>query len=421
MKKNLLAVAIVACSLLPSIASAAVPQGSLVKLVCPAGASATHPCRAVYFSGHDGKRHAFTNEKVYFSWYADFSGVRTVSASEMAALPLGQNVTYRPGSKLVKFITDPKLYVVGLGGELRWITTESAAAALYGSDWNKKADDISDAFYLDYRFGAQIASTADFSPQAELAAAPSIDDDLPATQRSITVTTANSSFAVELIKLQVDRFRMITDAAAAADCSNNCPAKALTAYAQDNGAVMGIHGTYFCPPDYADCATKINTFLWPFFDSPSRTMLNASSLPVHEGPMLALGADGRYRYYHRTKDFGSAVSFESVNGTTLAAAVSNYPSLIENGVIVVNGESRLDDGMKTIKGTRGGIGIDDRFIQLVVAKSATVPDLAAIFSTLGAKNALNLDGGGSAALLFNNKYAVGPGRLLPNAILFTAR
>lgn len=420
MNKYIFAAVLAAWSLIIGSAQAAAPPGSLVKLTCPVAAAATHPCRAVYFSGHDGKRHAFTNEKVYFTWYADFSSVRTVSAGELAALPLGQNVTYRPGSKLVKFITDLKLYAVGLGGELRWITTESAAAALYGSDWNKKADDISDAFYLDYRFGPQIAASSDFSPQAELAAAAGIDDDLPATQRSVSVTTANGVFAVELIKLQADRFRMITDAAAAADCSNNCPAKALAAYAQDASAIVGIHGTYFCPPDYADCASKVNTFLWPFFNSSSRTMLNASSLPVHEGPMLTLGADGRYRYYHRTKDFGSVAAFESGNGTTLTAAVSNYPSLIENDVIVVNGESRLDDGMKTIKGTRGGIGIDDRFVQLVIAKSATVPDLAAIMNALGAKNALNLDGGGSAALLFNGKYIVGPGRLLPNAILFTS-
>jgi hypothetical protein len=38
--------------------------------------------------------------------------------------------------------------------------------------------------------------------------------------------------------------------------------------------------------------------------------------------------------------------------------------------------------------------------------------------TLGADFALNLDGAGSAALWYDGAYKVGPGRLLPNAILF---
>ena len=392
-----------------------------MKLACPDGADVAHPCRAVYFYGHDGKRHAFPHERIYYTWYSDFSGVRVISADEMAALPLGRNVVYRPGSKLVKFLTDPKTYAVGLGGELRWVTSESAATALYGSGWNKTTDDIPDSLYPDYSFGLQIASVADFSPQAELAAAPSIDDNLPATQRSISVATSRGTFSVELIKLQVSRFRMVTDAAEDSDCSDGCLAKSLGAYAQDNGATVGIHGTYFCPPDYADCAAKTNSFLWPFFDSVSRTMLNASSLPVHEGPMLTLGADGRYRFYHRTEDFGSVSGFESGNGTTLEAAVANYPSLIESGVIVVDSEPKLDEGMETVKGTRGGIGIDNRFVQLVIAKSATVLDLTDILAALGAQDAMNLDGGGSAALLFDGEYVVGPGRLLPNAILFVPR
>jgi len=407
--------------LIPGAASAAATQGSLVKLACPNGADAPNPCKAVYFYGHDGKRHTFPNEKIYFTWYADFSGVRTVSAGEMAALALGRNIVYRPGSKPVKFLTDPKLYAVGLGGELRWIASESAAAALYGPEWNKRADDISDAFYTDYRFGLPIASAADFSPQAELAAAPSADDNLPATHRSISVATADGVFAVELIKLQAARFRMVTDAAETADCTDGCPAEPLAAYAQDHGAMIGIHGTYFCPPDYADCATKVDSFLWPFFDSASRTMLNASSLPVHEGPMLTGGADGRYRYYHRTKDFQSVASFEANTATTLDAAIANYPSLIENGAIVVDSEPKLDDAMRTVKGTRGGIGVDRRFVQLAIAKSATVVDLAGIFSALGAQDAMNLDGGGSAAMLFDGSYVVGPGRDLPNAILFLPR
>ncbi len=44
-------------------------------------------------------------------------------------------------------------------------------------------------------------------------------------------------------------------------------------------------------------------------------------------------------------------------------------------------------------------------------------DAAYVMKALGAKDALNLDGGGSSALYLNGSYLVGPGRSLPNAIV----
>lgn len=418
-RKILIGLALLAA---PLSASAAPGPGSLIKLACPAGATVDNPCKAVYYYGSDGKRHAFPNDKVYFTWYANFSTVQTVSSSFLSSIPLGSNVTYRPGAKLVKFQTDDRTYAVALGGTLRWVTTEQVATSLYGSNWNTKIDDISDAYFTNYRFGAQIASTADYSTSAELGFAATVDDDLPATKRSVSVPTSSGSYVIDIIKLHKERFRMATESAETSDCSNGCAAKSLFAYAQERGAQIGIHGTYFCPPDYADCVSKTNTYLWPFFDSSARVMINASSLQVHKGPMLASTVQGAYKYFHRTKDFGSSVAdFEAANSATLEAAVSNYPSLVENGALVVESEQMLDDGQRTIKGTRGGIGINDRFVMLVVARSATVIDLARVFQAIGATHALNLDGGGSVALLFGGSYVVGPGRDLPNAILFLPR
>ncbi|HSX40150.1 MAG TPA: phosphodiester glycosidase family protein [Candidatus Saccharimonadales bacterium] len=44
-------------------------------------------------------------------------------------------------------------------------------------------------------------------------------------------------------------------------------------------------------------------------------------------------------------------------------------------------------------------------------------DAAHVLKTLGLENALNLDEGGSSALWFGG-YKVGPGRNIPNAVLF---
>ncbi|MBP9748797.1 fibronectin type III domain-containing protein [Patescibacteria group bacterium] len=142
------------------------PAGTLVK---------TMDATAVYFIASDCKRHAFPNANIYASWYADFSQVTTISGTQMASFPLGANVTYRPGVRMVKFQSLAKVYALGPKGELRWISSESVATALYGVDWNKKIDDLSDAFFVNYHYGADILNASDFVPTAVTAAAPSID------------------------------------------------------------------------------------------------------------------------------------------------------------------------------------------------------------------------------------------------------
>ncbi|MCK9361296.1 phosphodiester glycosidase family protein [Patescibacteria group bacterium] len=407
-------------ALIPSKMTLAAPAaGSLIKIPCPANASVDHPCKAVYFYGHDNRRHAFPNEKVFFTWYADFSTVQTVSASFLTSITLGGNVTYRPGIKMVKFQTLNNVYAVALGGALRWIKTENAAASLYGIDWNKKVDDIPDTFFTDYRFGSDIVITDDYDKNAEITAAPTIDQNLPSTSKSERVTTSRGTFDAEIITLQKSRFDLLTDTGDTGDCSNNCTVKSLSEYVAENTATIGIHGTYFCPTEYPDCAGKTNTFHGPVYNNAARMLMNADDLPIHQGPMVATTKDGRYFYFHRTNEFGNSVSaFETAHAATLSGALANYPSLVENGTIIVESEERLAETNPTVKSIRGSLGFNDRFVYLVIVRNANVTDLAYVMLALGATSALNLDGGGSAALWYEGAYTFGPGRSLPNAILF---
>jgi hypothetical protein len=129
-------------------ATAACAAGLLIK-------SKSNP--AVYVCGADGKRHAFPNQRIYDSWFAgDFAGVVEVSDSSLASIQLGKNATYRPGMRMVKITTDPKVYAVADGNVLRWVPSEEAAVALYGANWNTKIDDLPDAFFTDYTIGEQI-------------------------------------------------------------------------------------------------------------------------------------------------------------------------------------------------------------------------------------------------------------------------
>jgi hypothetical protein len=111
----------------------------------------------------DGKRYPFPNAKTYSSWFNSFDDVRVVHDSYLEVYPLAnENITYRPGAKLVKIQTAPEVYAVARGGVLRHITSESVARDLYGEDWNLKIDDIPDVFFANYAVGIPIYSAADY-------------------------------------------------------------------------------------------------------------------------------------------------------------------------------------------------------------------------------------------------------------------
>ena len=157
-------------------ASASPLPGDLIKA---GGAS-------VYYVGVDNKRYVFPNDKVYFSWYKDFSGVKTVSDDELAALLIGGNVTYKPGVRLVKIQTDPKVYAVSADGVLRWVPDEVAAAAIYGTDWKKMIDDVADSFFVNYKIGTDIGPTQRYDRAQELFDASDIG-----TDKQLSVASSN--------------------------------------------------------------------------------------------------------------------------------------------------------------------------------------------------------------------------------------
>ena len=140
-----------------------VDVGILIKTPCSEGAGVNDACKAVYWYGDDGMRHAFPNEKVFFTWFANFDSIALVTPEFMATIPLGRNVTYRPGIKMVKFPSLVTVYVVEAPRTLRAIPSETVASDLYGTSWNAKIDDVSEAFYFNYTFGTALVSASDFN------------------------------------------------------------------------------------------------------------------------------------------------------------------------------------------------------------------------------------------------------------------
>ncbi len=111
---------------------------------------------SVYYCGADGKRYVFPNQAIYNSWYEGFDGVITITEEQLASIPLGGNVTYKPGKRLIKITSDPKVYAVAHGGVLRWVQDPVVAETLYGANWAKEVDDISETFFISYTVGDSV-------------------------------------------------------------------------------------------------------------------------------------------------------------------------------------------------------------------------------------------------------------------------
>ncbi|MBU0613736.1 hypothetical protein KJ766_00420 [Patescibacteria group bacterium] len=148
-------------------AETVIAPGDLVK-----GSSST-----VYYYGVDGNRYNFPNENTYFTWYENFDDVVSISDSTLSTLSLVGNVTYKPGTRMLKIQSDPKVYAIQRGGELRWVTSESVASGIYGSNWNQYIDDISVAFFPYYNTGEQVDNADDYAKSAQEDFSSTIDID----------------------------------------------------------------------------------------------------------------------------------------------------------------------------------------------------------------------------------------------------
>lgn len=151
---------------------------------------------AVYWFSRDGKRYTFPNTLTYYSWFTDydFRSVKLLSDIEMRSIPIGGNVVYRPGFKMVKIDqSNDRVYAVSRFGILRWITSEEIAVKLYGPTWNKRVDDVTDAFYNDYTIGGDITNADQFKVGEEYAAVKNPSDNIPAIYALRSGTTSSST------------------------------------------------------------------------------------------------------------------------------------------------------------------------------------------------------------------------------------
>ncbi len=215
------------------------------------------------------------------------------------------------------------------------------------------------------------------------------------------------TYLVDIVAADLGSTRIIVDTASDSTCTRDCPALPLGEYVSRSGAFAGINGSYFCPADYPSCADKKNSFDTLLMNK-NKVYFNSDN-NVYSTVPAVIFLSGSMRFVGRSLDWGRDTSPDGV--------IAMQPLLLSGGNIAFGGD---DDPKKGSKGNRSFVGNKGSTAYIGVVHNATVAEVAHVLKALGIENALNLDNGGSTAL-WSGGYKVGPGRNIPNAILFVRK
>lgn len=201
--------------------------------------------------------------------------------------------------------------------------------------------------------------------------------------------------------------RVIVDTASDSDCRDNCPVMALGDYVGRSGAFAGINGSYFCPASYPSCAGKTNSFDTLLMNK-NKHYFNSDN-NIYSTVPAVIFQGGSVRYVGQSLEWGRDTGVDGV--------IANQPLLVSGGNVVFGGD---DEVKRAGAGSRSFVGSSGSTVYIGVVHGVNAAQMARVLKTMGVQNALNLDSGGSTAL-WSGGYKVGPGRAIPNAILFVRK
>jgi hypothetical protein len=219
-----------------------------------------------------------------------------------------------------------------------------------------------------------------------------------------SVKTEIGTYSVSIVGADLGSTRVVIDTASDSDCHNDCPVLPLGTYVARSGAFAGINGSYFCPASYPSCAGKTNSFDTLVMNK-NKHYFNSDN-NVYSNVPVAIFGSGFARFIGASSGWGRDTGVDGV--------IANQPLLLSGGNIAFSGGSDPKQGSK---GSRSFVGNRGSTVYIGVVYNATVAEVAYVLKSLGLENALNLDSGGSTAL-WSGGYKVGPGRNIPNAVLF---
>lgn len=222
-----------------------------------------------------------------------------------------------------------------------------------------------------------------------------------------SVNAEGTNYLVDIIAGDLATTRVIVDTASNETCKQDCPVLSLGEYVSRSGAYAGINGSYFCPADYPSCADKKNSFDTLLMNK-NKVYFNSDNNVYSTVPAVIFGS-GWVRFVGRSLDWGRDTSIDSM--------IANQPLLLMGGNVTFGGD---EDPKRGSRGSRSFVARKDNTVYIGVVHNATVAESARVMKAMGMGDALNLDSGGSTAL-WSGGYKAGPGRNIPNAILFVRK
>ncbi len=225
--------------------------------------------------------------------------------------------------------------------------------------------------------------------------------------RRQAVSALGTTYLVDIVSIDLNIARAVVDTASDGDCGNDCPVTSLGDYVSRNGAFAGINGSYFCPAAYPSCEGKTNSFDTLLMNK-NKVYFNSENNKYSTVPLVAFYGN-TVRFVSQSLDWGRA--------TDVDAVLANQPMTLLGGNVVFGGDG---DPKKGSKGSRSFIAGGGTTAYIGVVHNATVAEVGHVLKALGIENALNLDSGGSVALWYQG-YKAGPGRNIPNALLFVRK
>ncbi len=221
------------------------------------------------------------------------------------------------------------------------------------------------------------------------------------------VKTDFGEFIVDIVAADMNSTRVIVDTASDGDCRDNCPVLSLGDYVARSGAFAGINGSYFCPASYPSCAGKTNSFDTLLMNK-NKKYFNSDNNVYSNVPVVIFSGNSA-RFIGASSGWGRDTGVDGV--------IANQPLLVSGGNVVFGGD---DEVKRAGAGSRSFVGSTGSTVYIGVVHGVNAAQMARVLHTMGIQNALNLDSGGSTAL-WSGGYRVGPGRAIPNAILFVRK
>ena len=277
-------------------------------------------------------------------------------------------------------------------------------APLYLADHNYASASATLALLKDTLKDEQAKLAASLTPPDNVVT----DNNLPVNgYKTQWVSSDVGMFRTAIVAADLASTRVIVDTASDNNCGNDCPVLPLASYVSRSGAYAGINGSYFCPASYPSCAGKTNSFDTLLMNK-NKTYFNSDNNVYSTVPVAVFGS-GWARFIGQSLEWG--------RDTSVDAVIANQPLMVANNQVVFGGDG---DPKKGSKSNRSFVAVRGSTTYIGVVFGATVAQAAHVLKTLGMDHALNLDSGGSTAL-WSGGYKAGPGRNIPNAILFVRK